>query len=192
MDGGGLVNDRREQLEAEIRDGEKWLAERLGEAVHPNLELLKRHVSVAVEEQWLARTLVDDQKPELIRAIKNKLREVGRGASSSDVPSSIRLRWSWFVKRSAAVAALAACVVFAWRWNESTSVSIPSDVLTEAFIEFDAGELSSQLALLESDIEMFGAWEPDEYTETDAIYDDASESIDRLLGDEDWPDDWSS
>ena len=186
------MNDRREQLEAEIRDGEKWLAQRLDEAVHPSLELLKRHVSVAVDEQWLAKTLVDDQKPELIRAIKKKLQEVGRGAASQDGTTVIRPRWSWFVQRAAAVAALAACVVFAWRWNESTTVSIPSDVLTEAFLEFDAGELSGQLALLESDIEMFGEWEPDEYSEADAIYDDASESIDRLLGDEDWPDDWSS
>lgn len=186
------MNDRREQLEAEIRDSEKWLAERLDEAVHPNLEMLKRHVSVAVEEQWLAKTLIDDQKPELIRAVKKKLREVGRGASSSDGPSIIRPRWSWFVKRAAAIGALAACVVFAWQWNESTSVSIPSDVLTEAFLEFDVGELSSQLALLGSDIEMFGDWELGDYSEAEAIYDDASDSIDRLLGDEDWPDDWSS
>lgn len=186
------MNDRREQLGAEIRDGEKWLAEHLEEAVHPDLELLKRHVSVAVDEQWLAEKLVDDQKPELIRAIKQKLREVGRGVPSPVAASTYRPRWSWFVKRSATVAALAACVVFAWRWNESTSVSIPSDALTEAFLEFDAGELSSQLALLQSDIEMFGDWDPDEYSEADAIYDDTSESIDRLLGDKDWPDDWSS
>ncbi len=182
----------REEERRVMEQGMRWFRDVCQDTDCPDVDRIKRHVRIAVNEKWLATELASEVPATLADDAKRRTRQAL--SETNDRPSIRRAvnahrAWRW-----AGVGALAAaaCLVMIVRVNRSRPTE-DSLVFVSAFEQYEEDDLTLSLRALKDDVLDLEQNLETQVSATfgNSVFDTLLDDLDRSLQEAEADDDWS-